>query len=88
MIAALRRDYRAKTAPENELTVVIFSSQGLLDADLRNALDAEGLPYVDYSRIDWSRVTGEPASIALDGHPTAAAHRALAESVVEDLRLY
>ena len=86
MLGALRRTYRAKTLPENQLTVVIFST-GNLRAELRGALDAEGLPYLDYSQIDWSRITGEPASIALDGHPAPPTYRALADAVIEDLQL-
>jgi len=86
MIAALRREYRARTLPENDFFVVIFSAGGLR-AELRDALDAEGLPYLDYSQIEWSRVTGEAPSIALDGHPAPPTYRALADAVIEDLHL-
>jgi hypothetical protein len=87
MIDALRRAYRDRTRPDNEFVVVLFSDHGADGAWLREALEELRLPYLDYSRIEWSRVTGEPAVIELDGHPTPATYHALAASLVEDLAL-
>jgi len=87
MIGALRRSYRAKTSAGNEMIVVVYQIDPNLHAALRDALDAEALPYLDYSPIDWSRITGQPSYIALDGHPAPPTYRALADAVIEDLHL-
>ena len=87
MLSDLRRVYRVRTDTRNGFTVVIFETSGVDRAMLRAALDQSRIPYLDYSSIDWSRVTGEAATYALDGHPRAPTYAALAQALVEDLRL-
>ena len=66
--------------------VIIFPGQSEHASRLTPYLDQEGVPYLDYSPVDVSRILGENAFIADGKHPSRETYRLLAELLVRDLR--
>jgi hypothetical protein len=88
IFAALQKQGR-QNFNASKAYVIIYPGRNKYAARLTPYLDQEGVPYLDYSSIDVSRILGEKATIPNTGHPShpsREAYRLLAELLVRDLQ--